>query len=114
MTLIRPITSSEIALRSHIKDAAQKANLNLSEVNALNEKFDLKLEYTPKDDSISLTYYRFSKNDEFMKKCSLDAKELSQKTGLVIKEDIKHASKSSFEMNLSSALRKMKSVLKQG
>ena len=53
--------------------------------------------------------------------CSLD---ISQVVDLGIKigrklnseqlEDIKRASKSSFEMNLSSALRKMKSVLKQG
>lgn len=112
MTLLKPITSSEMALRSYIKDAAKKANLSLSEVNALNEKFGLSLEYQPKGDFIQLTRYGHLKNDEFIKQCSDEAVELSQKTGLAIAENIKRASKSSFEMNLSSALRKMKSILK--
>ncbi len=112
MTIIRPLSSSEIALRSYIKDAAQKANLDLSEVNALNKKFGLELEYKPQGEYIHFTRYGYTKSDEFIKQCSQDALELSKKMGLAVRESIRHSSKDSLEMNLTSALQKMKNILK--
>ena len=57
MTIIRRYDAAELALKQKIQDSVKKADLNLSEIMALNKKFDLDLEYTPKNDVVEFTTY---------------------------------------------------------
>ncbi|MBR2386342.1 hypothetical protein IKA92_03500 [bacterium] len=115
MTIIRPVTAQDIRLKEKIAQAAKDADLNLSEILALNNKFGTTLEYTPTKDVVELTCY-VNKNtkggtDNFAKECSEYAFELMEKFGKAIKEEIIITSKSSLAENLDSALKKLKSVL---
>ena len=55
MTIIRPVTAQDIRLKEKIAQAAKDADLNLSEILALNNKFGTTLEYTPTKDVVELT-----------------------------------------------------------
>ncbi len=115
MTIIRPVTAQDIRLKEKIAKAAKDADLNLSEILAVNNKFGTTLEYTPKKDVVELSCY-VNKNtksgiDDFARECSDYAMELMKRTGKSIKEEIIVSSKSSLAENLESALRKLKNVL---
>ena len=111
MTIIRRYDAAELALKQKIQDTVKKADLNLSEIMALNKKFDLDLEYTPKNDVVEFTTYiknNAKTQDSFIKECFDTALALK---GGIVSESCIHSSKNSFQGNLSEALKKLKNVL---
>lgn len=99
-----------MALKEKIQNAASKANLNLSETIALNKKYDLDLQYTPRKDVVEITTFvnKNSKNPEkFVKECLEEAKNYSA----AIVEKTIVSSKGSFTNNVTNALKKLKEVL---
>lgn len=110
MSIIKPYTAQELALKDKVQEAAAKAGLNLSETLALNKKFGLNLEYTPQKDIVEITGF-IKKNskqpDAFLKECFEEA----QRYGAIISEKVKVSSKGSFSTNVANALKKLKQVL---
>ena len=115
MTIIRRITAQDIRLKEKIAQAAKDANLNLSEVLALNNQFGTTLEYIPKGDVVEITRYldKSSKGqvDEFAQECLGDAFEMVEKLGKGLNEKFIVSSENSLSGNVKSALQKLKQVL---
>lgn len=110
MSIIRPYTAQELALKDKIQESAEKAKLNLSETLALNKKFGLNLQYTPQKDVVEITGFikkNAKKPDPFIEECMSEAKYY----GGIILEKIRISSKGSFATNVENALKKLKQVL---
>ena len=117
MTVIRPLTNSEIALKEYVSSAAKKAKLNLSETMALNKTYGLDLEYTPSKDTVELTHYRYKEEklfgkSNFARDCEDVAAAIADTTGASVKVKNKYCFSTNLEANLKSAMKKMKKALK--
>ena len=116
MTLIRPLSAQDIALKEHVADAAKKAQLNLSETMAVNKKFGLDLEYTPLKDTVEITRYvnkedRIFGRQPFSVEVEQEAKELCAQTDKILNTKYIQKYSFDFEANLKAALAKLKEVL---
>ena len=114
MTIIKPTSLQDIAIKEQLQEITKKAGLTLSEVNALNKQFGTKLEYVPQSDVVEITSYigrKIKGNvDPFDQACSKEAFDIG--SGIVhnfIK--VNNSIKNSFEGNLSEALKKIKTYL---
>lgn len=117
MTIIKPITAQDIRQREFLQEAVEKAELNLSEVLALNERFGTKLEYVPTKDVVELSIFndtdapRASK--EFADWCCEYAHDLSDKLKLgAVSTYINGKKKNTLGTNLHNALKKLRKTVK--
>ena len=117
MTILKPVTGQDNALKGSLQEAANRAKLNLSEVLALNKQYGTSLEYVPSADSVELTVYVGKKAKEassfFDMECIEFADDIAQKSGGIVHTlcKINNKVKSSFEGNLRAALTKLKKVM---
>lgn len=115
MTVIKPVRMQDIILKEKIQEACKKANLNFSEVLAINEKFGTNIKYTPVKDiveiSVAANKKRLKKADSFADECFNSAIELCHKANKVLLECGIKTKKDTFTYNIESALEKLKKVL---
>ena len=102
--------SQNISFKEKIVEAVKKVELNLSEITALNNKFGMNLEYTPKNNMVEITCYvnKNSENmpDNFIDECYRIAEFMTDNIfGMNLK--IVQSNTKSYLGNLNSALSKI-------
>lgn len=118
MTIIRPVTAQDIATKARLQEASKKAELNLSEITALNKKYGTDLKYCPIGDVVEITEYSGKKLtkglSQFDEECFRIAESMEKKLGKTIRIEmrINDTITSSLAGNVKSALRKLKKVFK--
>ncbi len=116
MTVIKPVSLENVLDKVELQEASQKAKLNLSEVLALNDKFGTKLEYVPNKDIVEFSISNGASTEqskEFTEWCVECASQISKKfNSCTHVTHVCDSKKNTFEVNLESAIEKLKSVMK--